>query len=110
MLVCSCNATCYFLPWLPVRIPLWFVPWRDRSAYGRLASDWCIAGIGRDRTYEPTLKANVTVHYCRTILRFEAHLVLLHALWGAGFGGHHAFFKIFEKNLVCSHESSFWGD
>ena len=42
--------------------------------------------------------ANVTVHYFGTILGFDAHLVLLHALWGAGFGRHHAFFKFFEKN------------
>ena len=31
--------------------------------------------------------ANVAVHYCTPVLRFEAHLVLLHALWGGGCGG-----------------------
>ena len=41
---------------------------------------------------------NGTIHCCKTILCFEAHVVLLHALWGAGFRRHHDFFKIFEKN------------
>ena len=55
------------------------------------------------------LNANVTVGYCRTILGFKAHLVFLHALWGAGFGRHHAFFKIFDKKLSMTHMSQVFG-
>ena len=89
---------------------------RLRFLFGFLGEQWAsdpfIAAIGEDGVYAIAFfNANITLHFCKTILRLEAHLGLLHALWGAGFGGHHDFFTIFEKKFECdSYESSFWGD